>query len=850
MRMELNLDWRLTGEDLSCGPAKAQIVRVKRADWLTVPSLPCDIHMPLIEHGLIKEPLVADNCFESEWTEKKSWWFAKDFQVTTDVLQRERVTLHIESLDSEADIWLNGIHLGHHRSAFYPFTADVRELLTEGDNDLLIRLTSGLEHVSEQDIVMTEGTLAKMENEAIGKRGDERRANVRKAQFVYGWDWGPRVATCGIAGGVWLDAQSEVRIRSISAVTVSVQPSAFVRFEVEADNAHPFQTREAELIVELLGPDSQVAAKLSKQVCLRSGFNYLDLEANIPDAALWWPNGMGDQPLYTVRASIRASGEIMAYPEFKFGIRTIALNTEPIAAIDGSPAGEQERQFTFEVNGVQVFAKGGNWIPADSVVSRVSDDKYATLVREAREANFNMLRIWGGGIYERDIFYEKCDEYGILIWHDFMFSCGKYPDHLPWFREETAREIDYQTRRLRNHASLALWCGNNENHWGFDEWWNGSRHPRFYGGAVIYNEIAPELIRKNCPHIPYWNSSPYGGQQPNGNASGDRHHWNDGTMSPDMQRRITPEIYDEVQAKFVSEYGYIGPCRLSSIETYFGGAEIDTNSRTWALHTNTFEKDTVLAGIRKHYVERDDLTLDEYLLYAGLCQSLMYAYSLESIRSKTFCSGALFWMYNDCWGEVGWTIIDYYLKRKLSYYGVKRAFAPQKLILREQEGMVEITAMNETDAPIRETLECGFLSFDGSIRKTASVDVVIPARYRGVIHRFAIDAGAEGGLYAAIPVQHPDRLQPAVLRPGDFRTLALPEARVRITEILNDGDDLHVTVSADTFVHAVHFDLPDSVRLSDHYFDLLPGESRTVTIYDWSMEREAGPLDVQFVSPR
>ena len=305
MKVDLNLGWRLTGEDLSCDPSKAQIVRGKHVDWLAVPSLPCDIHMPLIEHGLIKEPLVADHCFESEWTEKKSWWFAKDFQVTTDVLQRERVTLHIESLDSEADIWLNGIHLGHHRSAFYPFTADVRELLTKGDNDLLIRVTSGLEHVSEQDIVMTEGTLAKMENKAIGKRGDERRANVRKAQFVYGWDWGPRVATCGIAGGIWLDVQSEVRIRSISAVTVSVQPSAVVRFEVEADNAHPFQTREAELIVELLGPDGNIAAKISKAVCIRTGFNYLNLETVIPYAQLWFPNGMRDKPLNTDQESIR-----------------------------------------------------------------------------------------------------------------------------------------------------------------------------------------------------------------------------------------------------------------------------------------------------------------------------------------------------------------------------------------------------------------------------------------------------------------------------------------------------------------------------------------------------------------
>lgn len=842
MKLVLNRDWRVTFEDLSCGPAEAYRIMRKPDGWLPVAALPCDIRMPLIEQGIIPEPLVADHCFSCEWTETKSWWFATSFAVPAGLLSRERIRLRMESLDAEADVWLNSVHLGHHRSAFYPFAPEVKAYLTDGTNELLVRVTSGLEYVSERDTALTAGTLAAMENEAVGKRGDERRANVRKAQFSFGWDWGPRLATCGIAGNVWLEAEDTIHIRSVSVVTLAVRPHARLRFEVEAENLHAFKTRETSVSIAISRPDGAPVAELRDDVCLRSGINYMTFETELRDAALWWPNGMGEQPLYAVRTEL-VSGEARAsYPEFKLGIRTISILTDKVT----SSGAEPERRFSFEVNGVPVFCKGGNWIPADSVVARVSDEKYDTLVREAREANFNMLRIWGGGIYERDVFYEKCDEYGILIWHDFMFSCGKYPDHLDWFREEVSQEIDYQTRRLRNHASLALWCGNNENHWGFADWWTASRHPHFYGGAVIYNEIAPRLVRRNCPHIPYWNSSPYGGEQPNGNAMGDRHHWHDGMMNPDMERRITPEIYDEVQAKFVSEYGYIGPCSLSGMETYFGGKPIDMNSRIWSLHTNTFEKDTVRAGIRKHYADCEHLTLDQYLLYAGMCQSVMYGYSLESIRSKPFCAGALFWMYNDCWGEVGWTIIDYYMNRKPSYYAVKRAFAPLKLIVRERAGMVEVTAVNETDTPLREALECGFVSFDGSMRLTVRTEVAIPARFRGVVHRFA-KQNRTGGLHVAIPTLNAERMQPGALRPGDTRTLALPEANVRVIGTQRDGDRLTVALRADSFAHAVHFELPDRIRLSDHYFDMLPGEMRTITIEDWPAERHAASLAVRSV---
>jgi beta-mannosidase len=826
MRLQLNEDWQMTWEPLYRQSSDFVQVRNKQENWFQT-NLPCDVHMPLIEQGVIAEPLVSDQCFASEWTEKRSWWFKKEFQITEEQLASERIVITFETLDVEADIWLNDKHLDHHRSAFYPFSCDIKANAQTGTNQLIVRVTSGLELVPEQELALIHATNVIVENDQVGQRGDYRRAMVRKPQYVYGWDWGPRVATCGITGNVTIEFINRFQIRGVYAVTtgISDEKTAQLSFRVELENVHPFQTLETSLELEVLFGPEQVAIIRTEQ-CLRSGLNYVTLQLEVPDAKLWWPNGMGEQPLYSVRLSAESESHRVEYPSFSFGIRTLSLNMDKLSQ------GEDERAFAFEINGVTIFSKGGNWIPADSIYARVTDVQYDTLLMEAKAANFNMLRIWGGGIYERDIFYEKCDEYGILIWHDFMFACAKYPDHLAWFREETEREMDYQTRRLRNHCSLALWCGNNENHWGFDEWWNDTEAAGYYGGALCYNEIAPRIVERNCPEIPYWNSSPYGGKHPNGSQSGDRHHWHDCTMHEEMEKRITPEEYDKVSAKFISEYGYVGPCRKSSIEAYHNGQPLDRTSKVWQLHNNTYEKDTVLAGINKHYLDSQELEIEDYLLYAGLCQGLMLGYSLEALRSKPFCSGALFWMYNDCWGEVGWTIIDYYLKRKISYYFVKRAFEPVKLILRQEQGVIRLIAINETNETIMETIEYGRSSFDGAEKVADTLEVSMAPYSRKIVLEWKMEKGdAKEFFYYAKSLSDADWMKPATLRTHPFRQLRISDPQLTLSNIRKEENGIHFTVTSASYAHAVHFGLADHLRLSDEYFDLLPGEQRNITVW-------------------
>ncbi|OPH48454.1 hypothetical protein BC351_08275 [Paenibacillus ferrarius] len=827
MKLLINEDWQLTSEPHYRQAADLWYVKQKEQDWLRT-NLPCDVHMPLIEQGTIAEPLDADQCFASEWTENRSWWFKKTFVLTEEQLCSEQMLLQFDSLDVEADIWLNDCHLGHHRSAFYPFACDVKGKGQLGENQIFVRVTSGLEHYSENDLALIREAKVVYENEQIRHRGDHRRGMLRKPQYVWGWDWGPRVVTCGIMGEVSITCIHSFHIRDIHVTTTRLDAedtAAYLQFQLELENLHPFQTLETELKLELLFMGDQVQI-IQKDCCLRSGLNYVTIPMKVPDAKLWWPNGMGEQPLYVVRATLQTSTHVVEYPTFSVGIRTLQLNMDKI------PESQEERSFTFEINGVSVFSKGGNWIPADAIYARVTDAKYKALLSEAKEANFNMLRVWGGGIYERDIFYDKCDEYGILIWHDFMFTCAKYPDHLAWFRDEVEREMDYQTRRLRNHCALALWCGNNENHWGFEEWWNETEAADFYGGAVCYNDIAPRIVQRNSPTIPYWNSSPYGGAHPNGTQAGDTHHWNDCMMHPDMERRITPEEYDKVTAKFVSEYGYIGPCRKASTAIYHNGQKLDRESKLWQLHNNIFEKDTVLAGINKHYVDTVHLEIDDYLLYAGLCQGFMLAYSLEAIRAKLFCSGALFWMYNDCWGEVGWSIIDYYATRKISYYFVKRALAPVKLLIREQDGMIQLTAINETSTVIRETLEYGLVYYDGSGMEAHEAEVELSPFSREVVLQWPSPSypSREACIFIRA-LSESSEIMPAILHSEVFRNLNLPDPQLQVSNIQVIEPGLtRCTVSNKAFAHAVYFGLDETIQLSDEYFDLLPGEKRDITI--------------------
>ncbi|NLZ89145.1 MAG: beta-mannosidase [Clostridiales bacterium] len=823
-KIDLNNGWRLLEATLDWGADRLSAVRAEKEGWMDC-SLPCDVHEPLQHAGRIRDVTQADYSFEAEWIERRSWWFFKTFTADQALLGSEVIELTLESLDAHADVFLNGDHIGTHVSPFYPFARSIRGRLLAGENELAVRLTTGLEQVSDRDLAEINWAVSHEEGNNRPDRGDRRRGFLRKPAYTTGWDWAPKAPSCGIVKPAYITAYNKTAIRGVRLVTDSIDNGAAkLTLTAEVDQLHVWATRDADVLVKLTY-DGEVAAEAALQdVLLTSGLNYIAISLDVPDAKLWWPAGYGEQPLYSVELTVSCEGHVEAYPPFVYGIRQVRLNTDR--------TGDDTRAFTLLVNGVPVFCKGANWIPADSVYARVTDAKYETLIAEAKAANFNMLRIWGGGIYERDVFYQACDRAGILVWHDFMFGCSTCPDHLDWFVREVEQEMDYQTRRLRNHPCMALWCGNNENHWIFNPddnpgWGIDLTYEKQYG-LKTGNLLAKQAVRCNCPDIPYWNSSPYGGSRPNSSLVGDVHHWHLCMMNPDMAKRIEPFEYDKVDARFVSEYGYPGPCPKESIAEYFDGQPIDRQGRVWDLHNNTFEKKTVAAGIDKHYgLDAAKLSLDDYILYAGLTQSLMLGYSLEAIRFKPFCSGALFWMYNDTWGEVGWTIVDYYLRRKISFWGVRRAFAPVKLTLRREGKRVLLQCCNDTPEAWAFEAGVGYQRFDGAGAPLDTMVFRVPPHSRTVLLDVPLpDGDYHQGTFVVIP-RHAD-IDPAALRVHDLRQLQLPGGKPRVLRQRKEGDDLVVTLVSDVYLHAVH--IREAYACTDNYFDLLPGQEKRVTV--------------------
>ncbi|GKH34694.1 beta-mannosidase [Muricomes sp. OA1] len=815
--LALHTGWKLHEAPLRWGVSDIGRVMAFEDGWMDC-ALPCDVRMPLIESGVIKDPVLADYSRECEWISNRSWWFVREFDISELDIGDGPVELTLESLDTWAEIFLNGSHIGTHKSAHYPFTFDIKCYLRPGKNVLCIRLTTGLEKVTEEQLAELEWSICHEKDAGHPERGDHRRTWLRRPQYNAGWDFLPKAFSIGITGGAYVRCLSVAEIRSVDLETLEAGKDAHLRLRAEVEYFNPIGCADADLDIMLRMDGVLCAYARVDDILLTAGINWIDLDVDVQDAKLWWPAGSGAQPLYDVEVCLECCGSKTAYPKFQYGIRTIRL--------DISRQEDGRRGFGIVVNGVKIFCKGSNWVPNDPIYARVCDAKYEELIRAAHDANFNMLRIWGGGIYEREIFYRLCDRYGILIWHDFMLACGAFPDHDPDFVREMENEADYQTRRLRNHPSMCLWCGDNELHRYF--WYISllKKNPDRQFGLRISNYVSKKAVHANCSRIPYWNSSPFGGEFPDSEQVGDTHHWNC-SMHPDMEKRIDPMAYDLINHAFVSEYGYFGAPSRVAIESYFDGQPVDRLSGIWDHHNNDFEKGTVYGGIVKHYMDNpQSLDLDGYILYSGMVQSLMYGYSLEALRFKPRCSGALFWMFNDSWGEVGWSVVDYCLQKKPSYYGVKRAFSHRKLILRQVDGKLVVTGCNDTPDQVDTMAEVGYISLDGRVRDTRIVPLtLLPYSRSHILETDFPEGDLERGVVAVIPESM--EIAPERLFACETRCLDMPDGEPRVLCVEQDGG-LHLTITSDVFLHGVYIEGVNDC--SDNYFELLPGQVKTVSI--------------------
>jgi len=797
--VDLNGIWKLTWSAIE---AYSGVPECKTPIEAKVPG---DVHEDLVRAGLLPEPLVGINAPLHEWIEHAVFSYERKFSADSDF---DRAELVFYGLDYLADVFIDSQFVGSSANAFVPHTFNVTRFIRKGSvHNLMVHLDTGVDWGKKQ------------EHQRYYNDDNFERMFLRKPQFAFKWDWAPRLVTCGIWRGVELKLYRRVAIRDVALRQILKDSSAILKAKVLVE---AFKENDYVISFRVLRNGRIWESKVTTH--LLQGENEIELENAVEPVERWYPNGYGPQALYDVSVELEHGGEKLDCYKTTWGFREVKIKQEPI--------NEVERTFIINVNGIDVFCKGANWVPADSIVARVSNEKYEALIEEAIEANFNMLRIWGGGIYENETFYDLCDRYGIMIWHDFMFACSEYPDDQAWFMDNVRDEAIKIVRLLRNHPSIALWCGNNENDWlyGYNARGKDGKCSDFFG-RKIYHELLPEICKALDPDRPYWPSSPYGGDCPNSEICGDRHAWDVSIIESDLKMRADIRNYNKDRGKFNSEYGVLSYALPRTILDYTQDTNIDFTSDAYKVHDNFFNSGHVPGNesLTDWYlkvgfgeVPKDELT---YIYQSLAYQAMGYREAISAFRIRKFdCAGSLFWMYSDCWGTLGWTIVDYYLRRKPSFYWVRKAYAPLAVFVKVEGNRAQTYVVNDLlqDASVHLTLEVGSLSGSGT---SVSEHILVPAN--SVRSGPALDCGP-GYAFACIQ-------QGGVTISDDLILTRFPsEMEIPSTEIKacmkrsDDGTD--VELLSHSFGHFVYLDLPDGAVPSDNYFNMLPNRPKIVHV--------------------
>jgi len=642
---------------------------------------------------------------------------------------------------------------------------------------------------------------------------------MRKAQYQAGWDWNPRLINVGITGDVWLQYGDDPWIDQLVVLPSLSDDHRKAKLLVRAFIVNPGEEEWTATLQAVAGaPREGAVHRAEREVAVPPGESCAEVILDIADPELWWPIGHGDQPLYNVAAVIDIEGERIAEAKTRTGIRSVR--------IDRSPHPETGEHFIIVVNGRRIFCKGGNWVPADMMVPDVPEQRYRDLVKLAAGANFNMLRVWGGGVYVGDDLLSWCDEVGMLVWHDLAFACSKYPADDPAFIAEVRREITWNTRDMASHPSLAVWCGNNELEWG--AWaWGYDQQGRALPDYSLYHHVIPVILKQEDPSRPYWPSSPHSPDHifPNDPTVGDQHPWSVtlGEFGVDFWH------YRDFIDRFPNEGGVLGASSPATLRRCLGDA-LSFRSFAWEHHDNaanfwrgeqciTYETVRFWLGLNP-----EEMDLEDYIYASALLQAEGLKEYIDNYRRRMYtCSSAIFWMYNDSWPAThGWTIVDYYLRRKLSYHPTRRAFQPVTVVVAQDGERVRVLGVNDSPEDWDGVLRFGLFGFAGGAPVEETTVVKLPKNASTPVAELQrsrwekLGLSSHGAFAALSKDQRPVAQHRLLLE--RFRNLALQTPRISVE--VKDGA---ACFSSPVFVWGACLDLDGEKPLQDDAFDLLPG---------------------------
>jgi beta-mannosidase len=781
-------------------------------------AVPGDIHMDLFRAAKIPDPYFGLNHKEIGWVIRRDFEYSSVFEATEAALKAECVELVFDSIDLFSEVYVNGVLAGKTENMFLQYKFDVKPFLKKGKNGLTVKMLSTDRIMNGFDCSGYFGVY------------NVPRIFIRKTQCHFGWDWAPNLPGYGICGDVYIEYGPQHRIDDVQYLTYQDKSATFI---VELNyNVRGRIDGYGQLIKETVMDASRdkIRVSLAKKPGACGDFYVAEtgvtgvknlLNVFVDNAELWWPNGYGDRPLYAYKVELFRDGKLLSEKSGKLAFRTVELKQEPK---DKTTVG-----YALKINGVDVFVKGSNWVPIECFTGCAADEKYERLLKLAKDANYNLLRVWGGGNYERDLFYDLCDEYGLMVWQDFALACADIPEESKAWVDNMVKEAEYQVKRLRNHPSLVYWCGGNEK--------TGAFGHIIHYGDFFTNYVLQGLVKDLDPTRPFARQSPCSYTDVgNDKSSGETHG---GSFETSLVKGIANlrKTLTEQTVCFLSECATMGPNSLETLNKMFPADKLWPVNEYWDDRL----MDNAYAAIVMPFTERqllfardlygDSESVREFTAKGMLVHAECMRAEIEYSRvHKPYTSGILNWMYSDIWPSGTWSVVDYYTEPKQAYYQMKKSYEPVLVTFAyNASGRHDLYVVNDTKERLDGVVEFGQRTFDGDVLWSEKRNCAAAANGIVTIENAKTETRADAYLYVK-----------AVLNGKEYKSLYSPDlwrgAGFKsdysvVTSAVKPGF-LHVKIKAAEFAKSVFLSFSDNYKYvySDNYFDLEKGEEKEIII--------------------